>query len=311
MRRLLLGRAILCIAVLSPCWAHADDQQIAQQIVQQLRQDKAEGRLSGFGIDLEVESGIVWLQGHVADREQHQRVLDIARHVPGVQQVVNDLEMVRGTGNPETNQARTRPAGALAEATATMLGKPGQLLTNLNRNVKGAFRPKDESEGPDAANSVEPVSAPPRSARTTPTAVTPVSQTRSATPTDVELAEEVIGRLGTQKDQGELRDFDIDVQVDNRVVWISGHVASEAQQSLVLDVARRVRGVKQVVNDLQVAHPAPARMASAAQDAGRMASAPNLSAPAPLSHAAVRSVPGSTPAPLAFARPSPWPTPSR
>ena len=65
MRRLLLGLAIASIAALSPCWVHADDQQIAQQIVQQLRQQKADGRLTGFGIDLEVESGIVWLKGHV------------------------------------------------------------------------------------------------------------------------------------------------------------------------------------------------------------------------------------------------------
>ena len=88
MRRLLLGLAIASIAALSPCWVHADDQQIAQQIVQQLRQQKADGQLTGFGIDLEVESGIVWLKGHVRSREQQALVLDIAQpslsapHVP-------------------------------------------------------------------------------------------------------------------------------------------------------------------------------------------------------------------------------------
>ena len=52
MRRLLLGLAIASIAALSPGWVQADDQQIAQQIVQQLRQQKADGQLTGFEIDL-------------------------------------------------------------------------------------------------------------------------------------------------------------------------------------------------------------------------------------------------------------------
>ena len=102
MRRLLLGLAIASIAALSPCWVHADDQQIAQQIVQQLRQQKADGRLTGFGIDLEVESGIVWLKGHVASPEQQQLVVEIARRVDGVGQVVNDLQV------KESSAARCR-----------------------------------------------------------------------------------------------------------------------------------------------------------------------------------------------------------
>ncbi len=95
MRRLLVGLAIASIAALSPCWAQADDQQIAQQIVQQLRQQKEKGNLAGFGIDLEVDSGIVWLKGHVASADQQKMVLDIARHIEGVEQVVNDLSSQR------------------------------------------------------------------------------------------------------------------------------------------------------------------------------------------------------------------------
>src|SRR6056297_2072965 len=93
MRRLLAGMAITTIVALSACWAHADDQQIAQQIVQKLRQQKASGQLVGFGIDLEVDSGIVWLKGHVASRQQHKLVVDIARHTADVKQVVNDLQV--------------------------------------------------------------------------------------------------------------------------------------------------------------------------------------------------------------------------
>ena len=76
---------------------------------------------------------------------------------------------------------------------------------------------------------------------TTVAQTTTVTQTRPSTgPSDDELAEDVIGRLRTQKERGTLRNFDVDVQVNDRVVWVSGRVASEEQQALVLDVTRRV-----------------------------------------------------------------------
>lgn len=303
MRRFILGLAIVFIAALSPCWVHADDQQIAQQIVQQLRQEKADGRLSGFGIDLEVESGIVWLKGHVANREQHQRVLEIARTVTGVQQVVNDLQISGGASKPEATAA----SRANADASTALLQKPGQLLTNFNRNVKRALGA--ESETPVAAKAKSPEPTPAQAAKPVP--ATQVSQTRPAAPSDAELAEEVIGRLSAQKDRGELRNFDIDVQVNNQVVWISGHVASDAQRTLVLDVARRVRGVKQVVNDIQVASAAPAQVVSATASPVAVVPAPvhqgvvgaaagAVTAPAPFPYAAAPT-PAAAPAPLAFA----------
>ena len=282
MRRLLLGLAIASIAALSPCWVHADDQQIAQQIVQQLRQQKAEGNLSGFGIDLEVDSGIVWLKGHVTSGEQQAMVLDIARNVSGVEQVVNDLQIQASTTEAEKPQARVRPALLKSESSSSLLPKPGKLLTNLNRSVQRAFRPEARnrrrpahsvssrlraSSLPAADHDEPSCQLRPRTAVTPPVAPTavkvPVAQTKPTAPSDSQLAEEIIGKLRTQKDRGTLRNFDVDVQVNNRVVWISGRVASEAQQSLVLDISRRVRGVKQVVNDLQVSSSAPVHTVSA------------------------------------------------
>ena len=124
MRRLFLGLAIASIAALSPCWALADDQQIAQQIVQQLRQHKAEGRLNGFGIDLEVESGIVWLKGHVTTAEQQQIVVDAPRD--GVGQGVNDLQV-------ESTDLRTSKAAPPAKSRdSAKRPKTGQ-APNINR----------------------------------------------------------------------------------------------------------------------------------------------------------------------------------
>ncbi len=203
--------------------------------------------------------------------------------------------------------------------------KPGQLLTNINRNVQRAFRPEREPTPaappqvePKAprrqvtqAKPAEPTPAPapaPRPAEVAPIPVqtattvaqtTTVTQTRPSTgPSDDELAEDVIGRLRTQKERGTLRNFDVDVQVNDRVVWVSGRVASEEQQALVLDVTRRVRGVKQVVNDLQVASQAPVQVVSAPVIAAAQVTAPLSQMPAPVGTVVG---PGQVLAPLPYA----------
>jgi hypothetical protein len=93
MRRYVFRLAILSLAVLGPTVARADDQQIAQQIVQKLQAEKQAGGLKGFSIDLSVEEGTVWLSGRVANADQQAKALDIARRIPGVKQVVNDLDV--------------------------------------------------------------------------------------------------------------------------------------------------------------------------------------------------------------------------
>jgi hypothetical protein len=91
MRRYVFRLAILSLAVLGPTVARADDQQIAQQIVQKLQAEKQAGGLKGFSIDLSVEEGTVWMSGRVANDDQQFAALDVARRIPGVTQVVNDL----------------------------------------------------------------------------------------------------------------------------------------------------------------------------------------------------------------------------
>ncbi len=371
MRRLLLGLAIASIAALSPCWVHADDQQIAQQIVQQLRQQKTDGNLTGFGIDLEVESGIVWLKGHVSSSEQQNMVLDIARRVSGVEQVVNDLQVKTAQVEPQPQpqpKPQVRPALLKSESGSKFLQKPSELLTNLRGSVERAFRPAKDDPAKDvqprqqpqvaqvAPTPAQPTPAQPTPAQPTPAEPTlarphdviastptvarhrpvarqpreaapqkvqaaPVSQIARTTPSDEQLAEEVIGKLRTQKERGTLRNFDVDVQVNNQVVWISGRVASEAQQSLVLDISRRVRGVKQVVNDLHVASSAPVQVVStpvspAAADLAPVSQEPTpigtavaaTRAPAPFQYAPAQAAPvAASRAPLAFAPLSPWP----
>ncbi len=152
-----------------------DAKRIATEIIDQFRAAKQQGKLRKFGIDVEVDHGVVWLKGTVSNAAHQQLVLEIARRVSGVKQVVNDLTI-------------SEPA--------TLSRQPSQH--------------------------------------------------------DDAIAQEVVQQLQDYKQSGRLRGFGIDVQVESGSVWLSGYVGDARQQKLVLETARRVAGVEEVVNDLVI-----------------------------------------------------------
>src|SRR6478609_11324724 len=88
MRRTMVTLAM--IAVLSPAWALADDQETAQEIAQALR---ASGRLSDYSIGVKYQEGTAWLSGRVASKEQMVSALAMAKNLPQVNRVINNLEI--------------------------------------------------------------------------------------------------------------------------------------------------------------------------------------------------------------------------
>lgn len=135
MRRYVFRLAILSLAVLGPGVVRGDDQQIAQQIAQKLQAEKQAGTLKGFSIEMSVEDGTVWLSGRVADEQQHAKALDIARRIPGVKQVVNDLHVAA----PQADHGAT---------SRNVFGSMSKAITN-------PFRRTEVEE----ASSVQPASA--------------------------------------------------------------------------------------------------------------------------------------------------------
>ncbi len=75
---------------------------------------------------------------------------------------------------------------------------------------------------------------------------------------DEQIGKQIVGRLQEQRQAAQLEGFNIGVQVENGTVTMSGSVANAAQAGVALDVARRVPGVKLVVNDLRIQTAAPA-----------------------------------------------------
>jgi hypothetical protein len=123
MRRYVFSFAMLVVASCMPVAASADEQQdkkIAEQVIQRLQAEKEAGRLKGFSIDLQVENGTLWVSGKVTSPEQQAAALDVARRVPGVKQVVNDLSVVAPATNTRlaTNTKTATPTGSgVAQAT--------------------------------------------------------------------------------------------------------------------------------------------------------------------------------------------------
>ncbi|MBV8083564.1 MAG: SDR family NAD(P)-dependent oxidoreductase [Chloroflexi bacterium] len=78
------------IDVDQPTTGGVGDEALADTIRRELRQDAA---TSGLRIDVSVEDGVAHLRGHVADMDDVTNVEEVAGRVPGVTEVVEELEL--------------------------------------------------------------------------------------------------------------------------------------------------------------------------------------------------------------------------
>lgn len=69
---------------------------------------------------------------------------------------------------------------------------------------------------------------------------------------DKVIAQSILDKLEAAKDSGQLRDFGIDLKVDEGVVRLKGRVPSQQALDLILHTARRASGVNLVVNELVI-----------------------------------------------------------
>ena len=248
MRRFVVGLALVLALVAIPSWAMAGDQEIANELVKQLQAKKAAGELTKFGIDLEIDHGVVWLKGHVSSPKHRELVLSIAKSIDGVEEVIDDITIRKPKA--EKPQESKKPAflKALTKKATPVLPKATQVrpvsevaAAETTAPAVLPVAPADHQVAPAA-----PSRAPEATQHLHDHHATP------ARPSDAEIAQAVIARLRQQQQSGALRNFTLDVTVDAGSVWIKGNVASPEQQRLVLEVARRVYGVTQVVNDITV-----------------------------------------------------------
>lgn len=149
MRRFVFGLAILGCAAFAPLAARGDDQEIAKSVMQKLEKEKQAGNLRGFGIELKVDEGTVFMSGRVSTEEQRKMALECAQRTPGVKQVVNELavsqaqnvkkvaresalptaptEALRSSRKSAAADAAGSPAAVVAQSPGALPGAPAQL----------------------------------------------------------------------------------------------------------------------------------------------------------------------------------------
>ncbi|MFI4876506.1 MAG: BON domain-containing protein [Blastopirellula sp. JB062] len=167
--------ALLAAITLAPvAAANADDAEISRQIVDQLKAKKAEGSLKGFNIGLSVENGVVWLEGHVSNKSQHDMAIDIARRVSGVEQVVDGVSvnnpdpvvqgaLVSGTEAVEPqNQPRELQAQPIGFGEAAQVAATAPVAPRMLRPVPGAAQqsPVETAALPNYQPTQAPAAAP-------------------------------------------------------------------------------------------------------------------------------------------------------
>lgn len=69
---------------------------------------------------------------------------------------------------------------------------------------------------------------------------------------DQSIVQQIRDRLAAKQQAGELKNFNINIRVQEGTVWMEGSVSNNQQRMGALSVAQYVPGVKQVVNDLSI-----------------------------------------------------------
>jgi osmotically-inducible protein OsmY len=254
MRRLVFGLAVLgMFAVVQP-QAQADDQAVAQRVVETIQQHKKTGALKGFGLDLQVENGVVWVKGEVANAQQHQLLIQSVAQLEGVVDVVNDVS-IRAPKPTPVAQPTNEIFGDIAQGLKDALGLDGDAAETSQEPLKTDVT---AVEAPVPLQAALP--NPPR-------AIARVRQVRPVSPEidDDAIAQAIGLHLNELKESGQLENFNVQVSVSGGTVWVKGFAADEAQQASILGIAQGIDGVGEVVNDLIVRKPASFQVSSVTQ----------------------------------------------
>ena len=120
MRRLIVGMVVAAATVLTPVWAMAGNQEVAQNIATSLRES---GQLKGYKIGVKYQDGTAWLRGRVTSLEQMNTALKLAFQAPGVTRVVNELNIGSGDQPAESTELTVRQmSGAVKPERIARLG---------------------------------------------------------------------------------------------------------------------------------------------------------------------------------------------
>jgi hyperosmotically inducible protein len=238
----------------------ASDDQIQKNIETVLDNDAG---LANSSIKVaSVHSGNVVLSGKADTLSSHQRAIHDARSVPGVKRVASEIKSPDEIGDTEIwDDKPDQTASAKSSASDTwvttkvktqLLTDPGLSPLGVNVDTQDGVVTLFGSVGTAADKTAAEKSAMRvngvKSVRNELQVVPDVAAKR------VEAADEKIQAAVEQRfeERQALQDDNIDIEVKNGVVRLSGTVDGFGERMTALTVARSTQGVKSVIDDLRI-----------------------------------------------------------
>jgi hyperosmotically inducible periplasmic protein len=210
-----------------------------------------------------VHQGAVLLAGRAATLSAHLRAIEAAHDVDGVRSVASEIESPDQLADAEIwreADVAAAPAGARAavsDAWLTSAAKVRLLAAevsafDVNVDTRGGVvtlfgTVGSETEKRAAESTVKQVDG--VSSVRNELQVVAATRQEAVERKDDEIEETVSKRLA---DRPELSDADIDIQVENGVVRLTGRVDSQIDRLAALTTARTSSGVRSVIGDLRV-----------------------------------------------------------
>jgi hyperosmotically inducible periplasmic protein len=238
----------------------ASDDQIRTQVETVLARDQA---LDQSEVEVDsVNDGVVVLAGHTDTLSAHRRALEDARSVEGVRRVASEIQSPDELGDRELwDPSLPESSGLRASASDTWITTKAKvrLMTEaklspfaINVDTRNAvvtlFGTVDSERTREAAAEQVKKIAGVKGVENELQVVPDVAAARVEAE-DAEIQGAVERRLA---DHEALRDADIDVEVSNGVVRLSGTVQSFGDRLTALTVARSTSGVDSLVDDLRL-----------------------------------------------------------
>ena len=240
MRRKYFGLAIAALAALGPSQVWGGDREIAEEIIKRLKSNRDSGTLKDFTLDMKVDQGVVAFRGNVTEESQRQIVLDTAKGIEGVANVLDQVKVktVEKAAAEEATQEVAETQETAAQGTSEFSFRKA-LLEQVSA----------EAEVSEAKEAVMPASS-------------------KEVDVDSAIVSGVITALTGAKEAGQLRGFGVDVKSQNGIVQLVGRASSEAQRNTIIALAEGVEGVTGVRQNISVPKAAPAmpKPVVAAQD---------------------------------------------
>src|SRR5262245_4111728 len=210
-----------------------------------------------------VHDGVVLLSGSAKTLSAHRRALEDVRAVPGVKRVSSEIQspdrlgdaeiFSKGPMNKESSmKSAAYDAWITTDAKTRLLATADVPALSINVDTNGGVvtlfgTVPNEMAKKRAEIEVKKISG--VRAVENDLEIVPKSMAKAVDAKDDDIRKDVDSRLEARP---ELKDANINTQVENGVVRLTGSVASQSDRLIALATTRSVPGVRSVIDDLSV-----------------------------------------------------------